>query len=189
MIHFTPAVIDDEQLSAYLDDRLPVEVRDRLEAVLAADPAQRAALEGLRYTRDLLAETPRLAVPRAFTLNEAMLGAQPSARRGAFWLQPVWLRTMAALAGMLLVVLLVGDIGARTQLWATQPDATRAVLGGLTADQGDPTAIIAKASTASAAVQPVFLGLAPGALLMLEIGLAVLVVALLLLARQRSRAP
>ncbi|MER2599737.1 MAG: zf-HC2 domain-containing protein [Caldilineales bacterium] len=189
MIYPAPPVIDDDLLSAYLDGQLAPAERNRLEAALAHNPQQRAALAQLRYTRTLLAEAPRLAVPRAFTLNEAMLASQP--RRGwASWFQPAAARGFAALAGLLLLVVLIGDIGTRTQWLGEQTTATRTELGGLAADQGDPTAIIAKTSPATTALSaPTWLGLPAGVLLAVEIVLAVLAVGLLFLARQMSRGP
>jgi len=189
MTHSTSPIIDDELLSAYLDGQLAPAERNRLEAALADNPEPHAALAQLRYTKTLLAEAPRMAVPRAFTLNEAMLGQTQQRRGWASWFQPAALRGLAALAGMLLLVVLIGDVGMRSHWFATQSIATRAELGGLAVDQGDPTAIIAKASPETAILAPTFLGLPQGVLLAVELGLAALAVALLLLARQMSRAP
>lgn len=189
MSHSTSPTIDDELLSAYLDGRLAPAECNRLEAALANSPESRSALAQLRYTKTLLAEAPRMAAPRAFTLNEAMLGHTQRRRGWASWFQPAAMRGFAVLAGMLLLVVLVGDVGVRTQWFAAQPVATRAELGGLTADQGDPTAIIAKASPEAAILAPTLLGLPQSVLLAVEIGLALLAVALLLLARQMSQAP
>lgn len=75
---------DDELLSAYLDGRLtPAEVA-RLEARLAAEPALRQRLQELRQVVQLLAQAPRLAVPRAFVLSEAQAAAA-SPVRGTWW--------------------------------------------------------------------------------------------------------
>ena len=76
----------------------------------------------------------------------------------------------------MLLVLLVGDVGVRTEIIpATADRQVQPELGGLTPDQGDPTAIIAKAPTEAATAAPGFLGLPPATLLALQIGLAVLV--------------
>ena len=183
--------IDDELLSAFLDGQVSPADQRRIEAALAGDPALAGALAGLRYTKTLLAETPRLPAPRPFTLNEAMLGRTQRQRSGWLaWLQPAWLRGAAAVAAVMLLVLVLGDVGVRTQVLPTAQTAqVQPELGGLTPDQGDPTAIIAKAPSEAATAAPGFLGLPPGVLLALQIGLAVLVALLLAGAWQLSRAP
>lgn len=191
MINQSPHdAIDDELLSAYLDGQVTPQERRRIEAALAADPALAGALGSLRYTKALLAEAPRIPAPRPFTLNEAMLG-RPRQRRGWLaWLQPAFLRGAAAVAAVMLLVLVVGDVGVRTEIIpAAQTAQVQPELGGLTPDEGDPTAIIAKAPTEAATGSPGFLGLPPGVLLALQIGLAVLVILLLAGAWQLSRAP
>jgi hypothetical protein len=90
----------------------------------------------------------------------------------------------------MLLVLVLGDVGVRTQIIPSQQNAqVQPELGGLTPDQGDPTAIIAKTSTEATAATPGFLGLPPATLLALQVGLAVVVVLLLAAAWQMSRAP
>lgn len=188
-IHPPNDAIDDDLLSSYLDGQLLPHDQRRVEAALASDASLAASLATLRYTQMLLAEAPRMPAPRPFTLNEAMLGQTRPRRGWLSWLQPATLRGAAVLASVMLLVLLVGDIGARSQILpAPQNAQVQPQRGGLTADQGDPTAIIAKAPTEAAAATG-FLGLAPTALLALEIGLAVLVALLLAGAWQLSRAP
>src|SRR5207253_3138299 len=58
----------DEQLSAYLDDRLAPEERAALEAAIASDPDARAALAGMRQVREDLAGLGEVRAPRPFTL-------------------------------------------------------------------------------------------------------------------------
>ena len=190
IIHPPHDAIDEELLSAYLDGQVTPQEQRRVEAALAGDAALAGSLAALRYTKTLLADAPRLPAPRPFTLNEAMLG-QTRQRRG--WLaslQPSVLRGAAALAAVMLLVLLVGDMGTRSQNVVSQPATqAQAELGGLAPDQGDPTTVIAKAPTAAAVAAPGFLGLPPATLLALEIGLAVLVLLLLVAAWQLSRAP
>lgn len=189
-IHPPHDAIDEELLSAYLDGQVTPQDQRRIEAALAADPALAGALGSLRYTKALLAEAPRLPAPRPFTLHEAMLGRTQRRSGWLAWLQPAFLRGAAAVAAVLLLVLVVGDVGVRTPvLPAAQTAQVQPELGGLTPDEGDPTAVIAKASTDAVAASPGFLGLAPTALLALEIGLAVLVALLLAAAWQLSRAP
>lgn len=73
---------DDELLSAYLDGRLTPAEEARLEARLSAEPALRQRLQELRQVVQLLAQAPRLAVPRAFVLSEAQAA---SSTRSAWW--------------------------------------------------------------------------------------------------------
>jgi hypothetical protein len=90
----------------------------------------------------------------------------------------------------MLLVLVLGDVGVRTQIIPSQQNAqVQPELGGLTPDQGDPTAIIGKSSAEATAAMAGFLGLPPATLLALQLGLVVLVVLLLAAARQMSRAP
>jgi hypothetical protein len=190
IIHPPQDAIDDVLLSSYLDGRLSPQDQRRVEAALAADASLAGSLATLRYTKALLAAAPRIPAPRAFTLNEAMIG-RPQQRRGWLdWLQPAYLRGAAVMAAVMLFVLVLGDVGVRTQIIPPQQTAQVATeLGGLTPDQGDPTAIIAKAPTEATTAALGFLGLPPATLLALQIGLAVLVVLLLAAARQMSRAP
>jgi hypothetical protein len=190
IIHPPQDAIDDELLSAYLDGAVTPQNRSRVEAAVASDAALAASLATMRYTKALVAAAPRIAAPRPFTLNEAIIG-RPKQRRGWLaWLQPAALRGAAAMAAVLLLVLVVGDVGVRTQILPSQQTVrVQPELGGLTPDQGDPTAIIAKSSAESTAATPGFLGLPPATLLALQVGLAVVVVLLLAAARQMSRAP
>ncbi|HSN78351.1 MAG TPA: zf-HC2 domain-containing protein [Anaerolineae bacterium] len=188
IIHPPNDAIDDELLSAYLDGQLLPQDQRRVEAALAGDAALASSLATLRYTKTLLAAAPRIPAPRPFTLNEAMIGRSQPRRGWLAWLQPASLRAMAAMAAVMLLVLVVGDMGVRTQIIPSQQTAqVQPELGGLTPDQGDPTAIIAKTSTTAAT--PGFLGLPPATLLALQVGLAVLVALLLAAAWQMSRAP
>ncbi|MEX0641223.1 MAG: zf-HC2 domain-containing protein [Pirellulales bacterium] len=63
--------IDDELLSAYLDDELSPEERARVEARLAADPAARQMLDQLRVTSQALQGLPPEAVGQ--DLRESIL--------------------------------------------------------------------------------------------------------------------
>lgn len=191
IIHPPQDVIDDELLSAFLDGHVTAEEQRRVEAALAGDAALAGSLAALRYAKTLLAEAPRVPAPRPFTLNEAMLGRTRQRRSGWLaWLQPAYLRGAAAVAAVLLAVLVLGDVGVRTEvLPAPQTAQVQPELGGLAPDQGDPTAIIAKAPTEAVAENAGFLGLPAGVLLALQIGLAVLVALLLVGAWQLSRAP
>jgi hypothetical protein len=190
IIHPPQDAIDDELLSSYLDGQLPPEDQRRVEAALAADASLAGSLATLRYAKTLLAAAPRVPAPRPFTLTQAMLGQPRQRRRWLDWLQPAYLRGAAAMAAVMLLVLVLGDVGVRTQILPSQQMAlVQPELGGLTPDQGDPTAVIAKTSTEATAATSGFLGLPPATLLALQVGLAVVVVLLLAAAWQMSRAP
>ena len=190
IIHPPNDAIDDELLSSYLDGQLLSQDQRRVEAALAADTSLASSLATLRYTKTLLAAAPRMPAPRPFTLNEAMIGRLQPRRGWLAWLQPAYLRGAAVMAAVLLLVLVVGDVGVRIQIIPSEQTAQVSTeLGGLTPDQGDPTAIIAKTSTAATTAAPGFLGLPPATLLALQVGLAVLVALLLAAAWQMSRAP
>ncbi len=129
---------DDELLSAYLDGRLtPAEVA-RLEARLATDPELRRRLQELRRVVQLLAQAPRLAVPRAFVLNEAQVAASASLQAGerglrrSGWLRGLTLAT--AVVALALVFTLGVDVWSQRQTGVTvlmapaaQPEAAVAV--------------------------------------------------------------
>lgn len=174
----------DQLLSAYLDGQASAREQARVAALLDDDPTARRDLQALTYTRQLLAETPRVPVPRAFTLNESMAGVRRPERAGWLaWLQPTHLRLAAAMMAVLLVVLVAGDFGARWQAGGiASPSALVAPSGGLAPDQGDPTGILAAktpTTEANAVSTATLLGLAPSTLLALEVGLAVLLLLLL----------
>ena len=174
----------EELLSASLDGRLSPTEQIQLDSILAADPDMRTSLATLRYTRHLLAEAPRVAVPRPFTLNETMLGITSEQRVGWLaWLTPLRLRGAAAIVAVLMVVLLAGGVIA-PMLSGSGPAslaALEAPSGGLARDQGNPTGILAAKTPTEApdAAPPLFLGLTPPALAALEVALALLLVLLL----------
>lgn len=184
----------DELLSAYIDGQLSAQEQLRVEALVARDAAAKQRLSELRYAAYVLAETPRVPPPRAFTLSQAQVASTRRRWNPPQWLQPAFLRSAAALVAVCLLVLLAGDIGLRAPL---APDngavAVQPAQGGLPVDEGDPSDIIAKRPTTAVSAQtdtPAtsdFLGLAPGQLLALEITLAVVVVLLMATAWQVGR--
>jgi anti-sigma factor RsiW len=105
---------DDELLSAYLDGRLTPAEAAQLEARLAADPTLRQRLQELRRVVQLLAQAPRLAVPRAFVLTEAQTAvASPVSR--TWWMRwfggvPRGLTLATAAVALALVVTLGVDM-------------------------------------------------------------------------------
>lgn len=68
--------LNEELLSAYLDNEVTVEERTLVEAAIAADPAVAWQVESLRQTVHLLQALPPLALPRAFTLDTVAADAQ-----------------------------------------------------------------------------------------------------------------
>lgn len=182
----------DQLLSASLDGELSSQDKERVAVLVEQDPLARRDLQTLTYTRQLLAETPRVPVPRAFTLNESLAGMGRPQRAGWLaWLQPAHLRLAAAMIAVLLVVLVAGDFGTR---WQTGSHAASSALvapsGGLAADQGDPTGILAAKTPTSdpaASRSATFLALPPATLLALEVGLAVLLLLLLAASWRLSR--
>lgn len=100
---------DWEALSAYVDQELsPREIR-RLEKRLQSELHLLEAYHKLRRTKDTLRRAPRFNAPRNFTLTPEMVGdvrRKPAPRK-----MPVFFRTAAAFATVLLAVVLVFDFG------------------------------------------------------------------------------
>lgn len=96
---------DWAQLSAYLDGELSARDIRKLESRLASEPALQAALDDLRTTKQILSRTPRLKVPRNFTLTPQQAGIQPArtAAVGYSW--------AAALLSFLFIAVMVVDLG------------------------------------------------------------------------------
>ena len=180
----------DELLSAYIDGALSANEQPRVAALLQQESSAAGALAELQYTRTVLAAAPRLPVPRAFTLTEAMVGQTRRQPAGWLaWLTPATLRGAIAVVAVCLLIVLVGDVATRGPLFPTsQPGITQGEQGGLAPEQGNPTGVIAKAPTTDPnAAAAGFLGLPPLALLALEVGLALLLVALVVAGWQLSR--
>jgi len=68
--------VTDELLSAYLDDAVTASERTLVEAAVANDPDIAWRLMTLQYTVDLLGKLPDIALPRSFTLSEAMVAME-----------------------------------------------------------------------------------------------------------------
>jgi len=106
---------DLEQLSAYLDGQLIPEERVRLESRLRASHDLRASLKDLQHTRVLLRAAPQLKAPRSFKLTPQMIGS-PSVKR----IYPVF-QFASVLAGVMLVLVLVGDLLTGSSLRTNAP--------------------------------------------------------------------
>jgi anti-sigma factor RsiW len=98
---------DGEILSAYLDGQLTPRERAHLEKRLREEPQLRNALGELHRTRAILRSQPRLRAPRNFMLTPQMAGIP--GRKAPRLYYPV-LRLASVMAGLLFVVLLVGDL-------------------------------------------------------------------------------
>jgi anti-sigma factor RsiW len=102
---------DLEWLSAYLDDALNAGERAALETRLKADAALSAGLKQLEATRAMLRRAPQRRVRRNFTLSPAMAGQRQPATGG--WNS---FSLVSAMASLLLVVVLAGDLWANGAL-------------------------------------------------------------------------
>lgn len=181
--------LSDECLSAYLDGRLSETERRRVEARLAADPQAARRLEQLRYTVETLRAVPRVPLPCAFTLSEAVVQS-PRRRRSQGWLQPAYLRGLAGALAVLLMVLVVGSLalpGGFSGL-AQAPTGEQ-----LAAVEADASAVSAKGPTEAVAASPAStaevgsLGLSPAVLMRIEVLLALSIVALLVVSWRVAR--
>jgi uncharacterized membrane protein YgcG len=134
--------LPDELLSAYLDGEVTAQERARVASHLATCASCRESLQSLRDTVTLVKALPRMPVPRAFTLTEEMVGLRPTRARTP-WIA-VYLRGMSAVAALLLIVLLGGDLFLRSGQPAPQ---TVAVQWPVEAQPGEqPTRTVEKAA-------------------------------------------
>lgn len=138
---------DLEQLSAYLDSGLDVRERAALETRLKTDAVLSAGLEQLQSTRALVRRIPQRRAPRNFTLTPAMAGQRQAAagRWNSFSL-------VSAMASLLLVVVLAGD------LWA---NGTLAFGAAAPAAEEAPQALMVGEAAPTAAADAAESGLAP----------------------------
>jgi hypothetical protein len=97
-----------EAMSAYLDGQSGRKERERLERSLEQNPALSEALKGLRETRLLLRNQPKIRASRNFTLSPEMVGVGRESSISGFSL-PV-LRMVSILASVLFVVIIAGDL-------------------------------------------------------------------------------
>lgn len=132
----------EERLSDYLDGTLSTQERATVEAYLAQSERARASLDALRYTVNLLKQTPAPALPRQFTLP---VTSRAPAQGAPGWL--VWsLRGVGAVATVAFVALFVGLLFKQNpaNTAATAPSA-RTV----------PSAVIAMAATSAPSLETV----------------------------------
>ena len=93
------------QLSAYLDGELSRREKIQLEKRMKVNPDLQVALEELITTKQILKKTPRIQVPRNFTLSPAQVGIKTR--------QPVYrrYRLAAALMSFAFISVLILDFG------------------------------------------------------------------------------
>jgi len=96
-----------ERLSAYLDDELSPQERERVDRHLAACAECRWDLETLRQTVQWVQELPSVPLPRVFTLPASV---QPERRERRRWGFAPVLQGATALVALLLVVVMAGDM-------------------------------------------------------------------------------
>jgi hypothetical protein len=97
-----------ELLSAYLDHELDPAETARLESRLQVETELKDTLTELRKTRQVLRSLPLMRAPRNFTLTPAMAGVRKQERSRLRWFST--LRFSSALAGLLLVLVVLGDL-------------------------------------------------------------------------------
>ncbi|MBN1537894.1 MAG: hypothetical protein JW908_14240 [Anaerolineales bacterium] len=97
---------DWEALSAFLDGRLSLADKSRLESRLTKEPELREGLEGLQHTRTLLRNSPKIRAPHNFTLTRQMAGMKEKQTPG--YIYP-WLKFSTVIASILFVFALLGD--------------------------------------------------------------------------------
>lgn len=128
-----PGNISDELLSAYLDGEVTPEERTLVERTVASSSDVAWRLDALRQTVALVGQLPRVPLPRSFTLSEADI--QPTPRVGheapRWWhalLNPVFLRNATAVATMLFLVVLVGNVMLSSQAPAAPASVSATVV-------------------------------------------------------------
>lgn len=138
----------EERLSEYLDGTLSAQDRALVENYLATSEEARASLDSLRYTVNLLKQTPAPALPRQFTLPVTV---RAPAQGAPSWL--VWgLRGVAVAATAAFVILLTATL-------LNQPTSLQTANAPSAAAQ--PSIVVALAPTSMATVAPPVLNSAP----------------------------
>ena len=158
----------EERLSDYLDGTLSPQDRATVEAHLKTSERARASLESLRWTVQLLHQTPAPALPRQFTLP---VNQRVPARSAAPWM--VWsLRGVAVAATAAFVVLFVatlirqpapGDVAMMQQAPAAAPSVMIALAPSPIPTFSAAGAVQENAADANAALTPVMITVEPPA--------------------------
>ena len=108
---------DYELISAYLDNQLGNQERERLEARLKIDPALQKELNTLAQTRSLLHNMPKIRAPRNYYINPQVVSKTVESRSPMHWAPAMGI--VSAVATILLVMVIFGD----TFLTSTTPVA------------------------------------------------------------------
>jgi hypothetical protein len=133
---------DWAQLSAYLDGELSQRDLSKIKNRIEDDPVFQAALEDLRNVKTILNRTPRLSVPRNFTLKPSLVESpqRRSPARGY--------RLAAAALSFLFVGVVVFDLGSgmlKSGLSAAQaPRAEEVMLEAAADEMEEPAMMMAK---------------------------------------------
>ena len=133
---------DVNVLSAHLDGQLNPAAAAQLDAHLTSCVACRAAMDGLRATRDALRSIPDIETPRSFRLRAADVERRPST---AEWQASPMLRWAPAVSAVAAVVLVVA-LGVDLSSGGSSSSANRAPLA---ASQAGPAKSIENAGGAA----------------------------------------
>lgn len=151
--------INPDTLSQYLDDRLPLRDRERVDRAVAACVHCRGELESRRVTLSLLRELPPIPPPRSFTLPAPPV-TKPTPATGSATSRlaalPTWAYAgAAAIAGIALAFLALADAAGLTtpQSGFSNADAI-AALPQATAEPASPAAQSQPAPQAEAMAAP-----------------------------------
>src|SRR5438093_6966906 len=97
-------------LSAYIDGRLPAPETTALEAHLASCDACRREVDELRGTASALQGLPQMETPRSFAITPRMLERKTAAARPDLPAIGLGMRLAGAAVAVVLAVVLVGDL-------------------------------------------------------------------------------
>jgi anti-sigma factor RsiW len=146
--------IEDEVLSAFVDDQLSPSSRSQAEAHLAVCAACRERLEGFSTVAGLLRRLPEVEPPRDFALGPRLLGDPPNVVRLRRWYTAT--RAAAAALAAVFVFLSAGALYVDSRP-AASTDVPRAQVAMVPAAAGlsatTPT-VAARSAAAPAAARP-----------------------------------
>lgn len=141
--------VDTELLSAYLDGVLTTEQQRDVEAQLAASAAWREELGSLRWSMDIVRQTPDVSLPRSFEIPHAAATDASATQERAprpWWANTAWLYGLTRGAAAVSVALLIAVLG--LDAWQTTRNGAQAIsMSATTAN----VPVIAPAAAPSAA--------------------------------------
>jgi anti-sigma factor RsiW len=145
--------LDDETLSALVDDQLPFEERSAAEAHLGTCTACRQELDGFRSVATLLRALPEVEPPREFTLGPRLVADPPNLIRLRRWYTAT--RIAAGSLAAVFVFLSVGALYVDTRPAPTSSLADSArpqvVASSVAAGQSAPAPAAVRAAAPAAA--------------------------------------